>query len=170
VARLPHTERKRTGAVVGTGGQEQVDLRYMDISQLPFNRLIGVETAAPDSEFLVRLPGDEQYTNHLGTVHGSALLALAEAGSGAFLLRALGQSNGFIPVVRRVEAKFRKPAKGAVAARCVADEEAVAQWRRKLNEKERLSVAVPMEVVDAAGVVVLSAAVEWFISRDSSRD
>ena len=54
----------------------------MDISQLPFNQLIGLELASPDSDLLISLPAGVQYTNHLGTVHGSALLAVAEAGSG----------------------------------------------------------------------------------------
>lgn len=44
----------------------------MDVLQLPFNRLIGLELANPDSGFLVCLPDKLQYTNHLGTVHGSA--------------------------------------------------------------------------------------------------
>lgn len=41
----------------------------MDISQLPFNQLIGLELASPASGFLVSLPTGQQYTNHLGTVH-----------------------------------------------------------------------------------------------------
>ena len=72
----------------------------MDVTELPFNRLIGLEAAPSQSGFLVSLPDRSQYTNHLGTVHASALLA-----------------------------------------------------------------AVPMEVVDTDGVVVLSGIVEWFIAR-----
>lgn len=86
----------------------------MDVSQLPFNRLIDLESAEPADEFLVSLAGDEKYTNHLGTVHGSALMAVAEAGSGAFLLQHLGEPGTFTPVVRRFEGKFRRPATGRV--------------------------------------------------------
>ena len=113
----------------------------MDVTQLPFNRLIGLESSAADSGLLVSLPDGPQYTNHLGTVHAAALLAVAEAGSGAFLARHLGGETGIVPVVRRLESKFRRPARG------------------------RVSAAVPVEVVDQAGIVVLSAVVEWFISR-----
>lgn len=84
----------------------------MDVTQLPFNRLIGLEPAPADSGFLVSLPEGPQYTNHLGTVHASALLAVVEAGSGAFLLRHLGQAEGFVPVVRRLECKFRSRLRG----------------------------------------------------------
>jgi len=41
--------------------------------------------------------------NHLGTVHASAQLALAEASRGEFLLRAMGDMQGIVPVVRRLE-------------------------------------------------------------------
>ncbi len=59
----------------------------MDVTALPFNRFLGLQTAPPDSGFLVTLPGSPDFTNHLNTVHASALLAVAEAGSGAFLLK-----------------------------------------------------------------------------------
>src|SRR5262245_53679734 len=100
----------------------------MDVTQLPFNRLLGLETAPPDSEFLVSLPDGTQYTNHLGTVHAGALLAVAEAGSGAYLVKHLGTGSGYVPVVRRLEAKFRKPAHGRVSARVVVPAEEVADW------------------------------------------
>src|SRR3954464_13972724 len=84
------------------------------VTELPFNRFLGIETApAPQ---LLRLPAGAQYLNHLGTVHASAQLALAEASSGEFLLRALGFPSGIVPVVRRLESKFRKPAYGAVTS------------------------------------------------------
>jgi acyl-coenzyme A thioesterase PaaI-like protein len=139
----------------------------MDVTQLPFNRLIGLEPAAKDSGLLVGLPDGLQYTNHLGTVHACALLAAAEAGSGAFLVQHMGEGAGFVPVVRRLEARFRKPAIGRVWARATVPPEEVARWSAELASRGRVSALVPVEVVDAAGVVVLSAAVEWFIARRS---
>ncbi len=73
----------------------------MDVTALPFNRLLGLEPAPSGSGFLVSLPDGPQYTNHLGTVHASALLAAAEAGSGAFLVRQFGEASGYLPVFRR---------------------------------------------------------------------
>jgi acyl-coenzyme A thioesterase PaaI-like protein len=140
----------------------------VDVTQLPFNRLIGLEPAAADSGFLVSLPAGPQYANHLGTIHASALLAVAEAGSGAFLLRRLGDATAFVPVVRRLDARFRKPAVGRVSARAIVGDEEVARWSSELAARGRVSAAVPVEVVDGAGVVVLSATVEWFIARAST--
>jgi acyl-coenzyme A thioesterase PaaI-like protein len=104
----------------------------MDVTQLPFNRLVGLEPAPAGSGFLVSLPDGPQYTNHLGTVHASALLAVAEAGSGVFLLDRLGDSAGVVAVVRRLEAKFRRPASGRVSARVVVAPEEVARWTSEL--------------------------------------
>src|SRR5262245_46964725 len=137
----------------------------MDVTRLPFNQLLGLEASAPDSGFLVSLPAGPQYANHLGTIHAGALLAVAEAGSGAYLVRHLGSGEGFVPVVRRLEAKFRKPASGRVAARASVPPEEVARWSVELAARGRVSASVPVEVVDARGVVVLSAVVEWFIAR-----
>jgi acyl-coenzyme A thioesterase PaaI-like protein len=137
----------------------------MDVTQLPFNRLVGLEPADPDDGFLVHLPAGPQYANHLGTVHAVALLAVAEAGTGVFLLRHLGDPTGFVPVVRRLEAKFRRPASGRVSARAAVPPAVVAGWAGEVAARGRLSAAVPVEVVDEAGAVVLSATVEWFIAR-----
>lgn len=137
----------------------------MDVTRLPFNRLIGLEKADRNSGFLVSLPDDPQYTNHLGTVHGSALLAVAEAGSGAFLAQQFGHEAGLVPVVRRLEAKFRKPAMGQVSARCNVNPDEIDRWSGELSSRSRILVSVPVEVADASGTVVMSATVEWLIAR-----
>jgi hypothetical protein len=56
-----------------------------------------------------------------------------------------------------------------VSARAVVLDEEVARWAAELGQRGRVSAAVPVEVVDAAGVVVLSATVEWFIARASAK-
>jgi acyl-coenzyme A thioesterase PaaI-like protein len=145
----------------------------MDVTQLPFNRLVGLEPAPAGSGFLVSLPDGKQYTNHLGTVHASALLAVAEAGSGAFLLDQLGNSAGLVAVVRRLEAKFRRPASGRVSGRAVVAPEEVARWASELGDRGRVIASVTVDVVDAEGNVAMCATVEWFINRinpDISRD
>ena len=139
--------------------------RGMDVTSLPFNSFLGLERAPPESGFLVSLPGRERYTNHLGTVHASALLAVAEAGSGAFLVHHIAEASGLLPVVRRLESKFRKPARGRVSARASAKPTELERALRELGARGRALVTVSVEVVDDSGVVALAAEVEWFISR-----
>lgn len=136
----------------------------MDVTQLPFNRLLGLQASAAGSGSVTLCAG-EQYTNHLGTVHGSALLAVAEAGSGAFISTHFSQRAGLIPVVRSLTAKFRKPANGAVTSRTTVQADSVANWLTELDQRGRVLAEVPVEVVDTAGEVVLRATVEWFLSE-----
>jgi acyl-coenzyme A thioesterase PaaI-like protein len=136
----------------------------VDVTQLPFNRLIGLEACPSETGLLVALPGGPEFGNHLGTVHASALLAVAEAASGAFLVRHLRTASNLVPVVRRVEAKFRRPALGRVAARATTSAGEAASWVTELAARGRVLAPVAVEVVDAGEVVVLTATVEWFIS------
>lgn len=136
----------------------------LTISELPFNRLVGLQPAAEDGALLC-LPAGPQYLNHLGTVHASALLALAEASSGEFLLRQFGAEPGLLPVVRRLDSKFRKPAQGSVTSRASVAPEAVSQCVAQLGARGRASITVDVELHDQSGAHVLTAAVEWFIQR-----
>jgi acyl-coenzyme A thioesterase PaaI-like protein len=137
----------------------------MDVTAIPFNQVLGLEAGPPDSDILVSLPGSPQYTNHIGTVHASALLAVAEAGSGAFLLKHLGDAVGFMPVVRRLEAKFRRPARGRVSARASVPLGELERVPAEVRNRGRTLVNVVVEVIDEGGTVVLTAGVEWFIAR-----
>lgn len=134
------------------------------VTELPFNAFLGIHTSA-EPERLLSLPAGGQYLNHLGTVHAGALLALAEASSGEFLLKHFGASAGFVPVVRRIEAKFRKPATGGVSSRAAATARALTQLDADLAAKGRALVSVEVDLHDEAGIHVLSATVEWFIQR-----
>jgi acyl-coenzyme A thioesterase PaaI-like protein len=133
------------------------------VTELPFNTFVGLQRA--ESPNLLRLPAGSQYLNHLGTVHASAQLALAEATSGEFLLRNLGAIEGLVPVVRRIEAKFRKPAKGEVTSKVATPPEVLNELRADLDTKGRGLISVAVDLYDEAGVHTLSASVEWFVTR-----
>ena len=134
------------------------------VTELPFNSFLGIRTAADPSHVLELLCA-ERYLNHLGTVHASAQLALAEASSGEFLLRHFGSAEGIIPVVRRLDAKFRKPANGAVTSTASATPESVAELDAELSSKGRSVISVTVELHDESGAHTLSATFEWFIQR-----
>lgn len=137
----------------------------MDITALPFNRLIGLERAAADGALLA-LPNDLRYTNHLGTVHASALLALAEATSGEYLIQQMREIDfAVLPVVRRVEAKFRKPAQGAVSSRAQVAPEKRDEFVATLRTRGRALIEIAIDVHDEHGTHALAATIEWFVAR-----
>ena len=135
------------------------------VTELPFNSFLRIQPAG-DSTHLLRLPAGEQYLDHLGNVHASAQLALAEASSGEFLLGHFGSAAGMIPVVRRVEARFRKPANGSITSSVTVAPEALAQLDTELSSKGRSLIVIPVEIHDESGAHTLSATFEWFIQHE----
>lgn len=136
----------------------------MEVTKLPFNKFIGLQKGKDD--YLISLPTGEQYTNHLGTVHASALFAVAEAASGEYLLGALGSAEGYIPVVRNVEIKFKKPAKGSVSAKASVNGPEIERIKEELLQKGRALIKVNVEVVDELDTTALTAVFEWFIAKE----
>ena len=134
----------------------------MDVTRIPFNALIGIERAEVDGA-LLQLRSDPRYLDHLGTVHASALLALAEASSGEFLLRHFGSLDGLAPVVRRLNAKFRKPARHLIVSSASVAPGALTELDAELAMKGRSLLSISVELHDRVGIHVLSATIEWFI-------
>jgi hypothetical protein len=82
----------------------------MKVLEIPFNKFIGLQQADTENDSIFKLERKKEYLNHLGTIHASALFALAEASSGEFLLNEFKDYKlDIIPVVRKVEIKYSKP-------------------------------------------------------------
>jgi len=136
----------------------------MDITKLPFNELIGL-ARSESSGFLLRLPSELRYTNHLGTVHASALMSLAEASSGEVLIQSLGDiEDSIIPVVRRFECKFRRPAQGSVHSKATLTDEAISALRASLTATRRATIEVTVDIYDSSDTHIMTATAEWFVA------
>jgi len=166
----------------------------MNVTDIPFHQYLGLELAEPP--YLLQLKTAQQHANHLGTIHASVLIALAEAGSGLFLMNHLGRPHGareeklpvqhdsaswqaadhhaeqydyhdVFPVIRRIDAKFHQGGQGTVFARCTLDPSELSNVHADLLTKHRAKALVPMQVVDVQGTLLLSVSFEWFIQRRS---
>jgi|SRR5882672_1200049 acyl-coenzyme A thioesterase PaaI-like protein len=135
------------------------------VTELPFNNLLRIHPAS-DAAHLLQLPSGDEYLNHLGTVHAAAQLALAEASSGEFLLRHFASADDLFSVVRRVEAKFHKPANGSIVSTASAAPEALGRLDAELSSKRRSKISIAVEIYDELGAHTLSATFEWFIQRE----
>ena len=138
----------------------------MDILNIPFNRLIGLEIS-DDPEYLMTLPARREYENHLQTVHASALFALAEASSGLCLLREFAELENVVPVVRNVEVKYKKPGRGVIRSKASppVDKASVLET---LKTKHRALVPVPVALYDADAVLIMQATFEWFVLSNAN--
>jgi acyl-coenzyme A thioesterase PaaI-like protein len=140
-------------------------LSPVDITEIPFNRFIGMERAS-EPEGVLSFPADVRYTNHLGTVHAGAMLALAEASSGEYLIREFSELDfPVLPVVRRVEAKFRNPAHGAIHTKLHVDTAERDAFITTLRNRGRAQLDVHVNVYDGQGTHVLATTIEWFVAR-----
>lgn len=142
----------------------------MNITELPFNKLINIQPS-DDPAYLLMLDDKHAYTNHLGTVHASALFSLAEASGGAFLLIHFPEyDTGLIPVVRQVDVKYRKPAHGIIRSTATLTDNTINGIKEQLATKQRVSLKTRVELYDMYNVNVMTATFEWFVAlSDISR-
>lgn len=140
----------------------------MKTIDVPFNRHLDIKTAEESSDFLLYLDAKAKHLNHLGTIHASALFALAEASSGEFLLNNFNYiSNDVIPVVRKAEARFRKTVKGKISSRAVLAGTTKEEVLDELKIKKRALVKVNVDIYDIECSKVFSSVFEWFIVMNS---
>lgn len=136
----------------------------MQITELPFNRLINLELSDKD-DYLLKLSANHAYTNHLNTVHAAALFALAEASSGQFLLINFpGYGNNLVPVVRKVTVKYKKPATGAIYSKAKLVDINLADIGTQLDTKKRVSFTLQVELFDTNNTIVFDGQFEWFVT------
>ncbi len=135
----------------------------MNVFDLPFNRFIGIEPSS-DIEYLLTLEEREEYLNHLKTVHASAQFALAEASSGFFLINEFQELTEIFPVVRKVETKYKKPARGSIYSKAGFWGTDRIKIIEELNTKQRTLITVRVLLYDSERNNVMQSDFEWFIA------
>ncbi len=141
----------------------------MNLKEIPFAKLLAVSDST--SGFLFELSDDEKYTNHLETVAAAAQFSLAEFASGQWLIHAFPEyAAQVIPVLRKSEVKFRKPAIGRVRARAIVNDESRHQFLTDLTHRKRALVTILIELVNDDLEIVMSGTYEWFIQLQTPRN
>jgi acyl-coenzyme A thioesterase PaaI-like protein len=139
----------------------------MNVTEIPFNRHINIERSQGPESALLEIEAAPQHLNHIGTVHACVQLSLAEAASGEFLAQSLPEyKDRVFGVLRRVEAKFKNPMNGKIAARAVSTPANLNGAAQTLATKGRAIFPVVIEVLDADGAVGLQATFHWFIQMN----
>ena len=136
----------------------------MDVTKLPFNEFIGLKLS-DEPNYLLMLDDRAEYLNHLNTVHAGALFTLAEATSGHYLLGQFDKLPDIVPVVRKVEIKYRKPAIGAVYSNAAFLNTGKSEILEALAQKRRVLLEVEVSLYDRSGTTVMQAVFEWFVTK-----
>ncbi len=106
-----------------------------------------------------------EYRNHLDTVHASAQFALAEATSGHFLLNEFSELTDIVPVVRKVETKYKKPASGVVFSRAKFIDVEKKEILDSLSQKGRTMMKVEVSLFDETDTLIMQSVFEWFVTK-----
>jgi hypothetical protein len=136
----------------------------MDILTIPFHSYLNLKKADESSGYLFKIEERPEYLNHLGTIHACVQLSLAEASSGEFLLKEFDHlKSDVIPVVRKTEVKYHKPANGELFAK--ADFHSINRQAilNELSIKNRTIAQIKVEVYDSQKNISLSAIFDWFL-------
>ncbi|MEN6453657.1 MAG: YiiD C-terminal domain-containing protein [Prolixibacteraceae bacterium] len=137
----------------------------MNVLEIPFNKFLGIDKADPGSGFIFKLEPKSEYLNHLATVHAGALFALAEASSGEFLLRQFNDYElAIIPVVRKVEVKYSKPANGSVFSSAVLVDSTVPEIIDALNTRKRTVIQVKVDLYSVSNERLFTSVFDWFLT------
>ena len=140
----------------------------MHVTDLAINKTLGMQLAPEGSGHILEMPESPLLLNHVGTVHASVQFALAEASSGEFLLRHLGEAQGQVfAVLRTSDVKFRKPAHGALRASARFADGAADSLSAELASRGRALASVLVEIADAQGVVTMRGQYHWFLQRQT---
>lgn len=137
----------------------------MNITDIPFNKLLGISTA-DNTDYLLQLDARKEYTNHLGTVHAAALFALAEGSGAQFLLNSFpGEMvDNFVPVLRKVEVIYKKPANGVIVSSAELKDDTIENITVQLNSKKRALITTTVDLFDTVKTKVFTANFEWFVA------
>jgi uncharacterized protein (TIGR00369 family) len=133
---------------------------------IPLNKLLGIEIVSiGDGVAEARLPFRAEVTNHIESVHATAIFGLAEAASG------YAMSGAFAPVILQIrpvaasaQVKFSKIARTDLVARARTVESSQ-DLRAKLAEAGRVAFEVVVTVHDAAGADVGQVTVAWHVVK-----
>ncbi|MCP5557844.1 MAG: YiiD C-terminal domain-containing protein [Verrucomicrobiaceae bacterium] len=138
----------------------------MHVTDLAINKSLGMQLAPEGTGHILDLPESPLLLNHVGTVHAGVQFSLAEAASGEFLLRQLGESqNQVFAVLRTSSVKFRKPAHGALQASARFADGNIESLSAELTSRGRALTTVLVGVADAQGVVTMTGQFDWFLQR-----
>lgn len=138
----------------------------MKTIDVPFNRHLDIKMANDHAEYLLTMDAKPNHLNHLGTIHASALFSLAEASGGEFLLQSFGDiSHQVIPVVRKAEVRFRRPARGRIKSKAGFSGQEKEEVLDELLNNDRAFINVKADLYDEDDTMVFSSIFEWYIQR-----
>lgn len=138
----------------------------MDNLSIPFHSFLNIQKST-NPDFLLMIYERPEYLNHVGTVHACVQVSLAEATSGEFLHTQIDglMSGNFMPVVRKSQHKYHKPANGELFAKARLIDTSIPELKKGIQEQGRVLFQIEIKVFDSKNVNTLTSIFDWFIGK-----
>jgi uncharacterized protein (TIGR00369 family) len=132
---------------------------------IPLNIHLGIEVVSVgDGVAETRLPFRREITNHIGTVHATAIFGLAEAASGGAMSGALAPlALAIRPVAAGAIIKFSRIARTDLVARARTTQDS-RKLREMLTSEGKVTFDVEVAITDLAGEDIGNVTVSWHVS------
>ncbi len=131
----------------------------MQISDLPFNRTIGLQIDG-DSVWLKQ---QDHLLNHVGSLHASVIHGLAEGASGHFLiLNLLPLFPESLVLAKRATIQYKRPASGDCHACAAVSDVSLQACIATLRRRNRTVLTVPVNVY-CKGHIIATAEIDWWL-------
>lgn len=137
--------------------------RLSDI--IPLNHLLGIEIVSiGDGVAETRLPFRQEITNHIGTVHATAIFGLAEAASGGAMSGAFAPvATSIRPVAASATVEFSRIARTDIVARATTNAGSK-ELRETLQRDGKVMFDVAVKLFDATDAEIGRVTVSWHVS------
>ena len=99
---------------------------------------------------LMPLAGNQ---NHIGSMYAGALFTLAEIPGGALFMTSFDVTR-FYPIVKEMNLRFRRPAKGDICVEARLSAEQIEQLQNEAQANGKADYLLDLELTDANGEVV----------------
>lgn len=132
---------------------------------VPMNRTLGIKLEKmEDAETIMTMKDRRKITNYGGTVHGGAIMALAETVHGGAVLNKIGAFENLM-VTKNCNIKFLKKAKGTLKVCFRLSDEEEAYIKHGLQETGNCEVELKSSVTDTQGDTVAELTALYHIRR-----
>ncbi|MDH4583739.1 DUF4442 domain-containing protein [Pseudomonas sp. BN415] len=91
--------------------------------------------------------------NHIGTLYAGALFTLAEVPGGALFLTSF-DSRRFYPIIKEMNLRFRRPAKGDITVEARMGSEEITRIQQEAATNGKADYLLELQLLDADGEVV----------------
>jgi acyl-coenzyme A thioesterase PaaI-like protein len=128
-------------------------VRQLTEEQIAFVKRSGLKAEVLEPGHVrLRMPL-EGNQNHIGTLYAGALFTLAEVPGGALFLTCFDACR-FYPIVKEMNLRFRRPARGDITVDARIDQAEIARIRNEAETNGKAEYWLELQLLDADGEVV----------------